>query len=188
MASPAFAHDDLRFQAAELATAMLRFQEPLAHLANMRTVHGTPVIGVDAYAFPPSPRKIPREELPAYLAALPSPALLAPTTMRGVVALTMLHELSGDRRAAMQHALDNQSAALDAYAHVPADDRVLVEFDTESHVFSLGAVRVWAQRYGVLVGWSMTTSDDPARAEWRLKLVGGDGQHYSKGFGRNRER
>jgi len=187
MASPALIHDDFALQAAELAAAMLRFQEPLAHLARFRRSKGSSVVGVDAYAFTPSPRLIPRDQVSGYLAALPSPAMLAPTTMRGVIALTMLHELSGERRAAMQHQLDNQMAALEAYAAAPADDRVLLEFDAESQVFALGAVRVWAQRYGVHVGWNLTTSIDPARAEWRLNLAGGDGQRYSKGYGRDRE-
>lgn len=187
MVSPAFAHDDPAFQAAELAAAILRFQEPLAHLATFRSDKRSPIIGVDAYAFAPSPRLIPRDQVSGYLAALPSPAVLAPTTIRGVIALTMLHELSGERRAAMQHQLDNQMAALETCAHASADDRVLLEFDDESLVLTLGAVRVWAQRYGVLVGWNLTSSDDPARAKWRLNLVGGDGQRYSRGYGRSRD-
>jgi len=187
MASPAFVHDDLAHHAAELAAAMLRFLEPLAHLARFRSSKPAPIVGVDAYVFSPSPRLIPRDQVAGYLAALPSPAVLAPTTTRGVIALTMLHELSGERRTAMQHQLDNQLAALEAFAHAPADDRVLLEFDDESHVFTLGAVRVWAERFSVLVGWNMRSSDEASRAEWRLNLVGGDGERYSKGYGRSRD-
>lgn len=185
MAAPALARDDFPHQAAELAAAVLRFQEPLAHLLSKHTPAGMPIIGVDTYVFAPSPRNVPRDQVAEYLVALPSPAMLAPTTVRGMISLVLLHELSGERRAFLQHELDNHSAALATHASAPDDDRVLLEFDDESHLFSLGAVRLWAQRYGILVGWNMGPCSEPARAEWQINLLGGDGRRYSKGFGRN---
>lgn len=59
---------------------------------------GAPRVGADAYFFLPSWRATPRDRVEAFLVGLPSPALLAPTMRRGVVALLLLHELSGDRR------------------------------------------------------------------------------------------
>ena len=184
MTAPALANDDLPLEAAQLAAAMLRFQEPLAHQTSAHTPDGLPVVGVDAYAFVPSPRMVARDQVAAYLAALPGPAMLAPTTIRGIVSLILLQELSGERRAAMQHQLDNHSAAMRHYAAAADTDRVLLEFDEEAHLFSLGAVRLWAQRYGVLVGWNMNRCNEPTRAEWRFDLLGGDGHRYSKEFGR----
>jgi hypothetical protein len=184
MAAPALAQDDLPLEAAQLAAAMLRFQEPLAHVMSAHTPEGMPVVGVDAYAFLPSSRRVPRDQVAQYLAALPDPAMLAPTTIRGIVGLILLQELTGERRTAMQHALDNQAAALTEYASAADTERVLLEFDEESHLFSLGAVRLWAQRFGVLVGWNMGRCDEPTRAEWRFKLFGGDGHRYSQPFGR----
>lgn len=184
MTASALAYDDLPLEAAQLAAAMLRFQEPLAHLRSAHTPNGMPVVGVDAYAFVPSPRMVPRDRVAQHLAALPSPAILAPTTVRGMVSLILLQELTGERRAAMQHELDNQSAALTEYASATDTERVLLEFDEESHLFSLGAVRLWAQRYGILVGWNMGRCDEPTRAEWRFTLIGGEGRRYSQSRGR----
>lgn len=82
----------------------------------------------------------------------------------------------------MQHELDNQSAAMRHYAAAADTDRVLLEFDEETHLFPLSAVRLWAQRYGVLVGWNMSRCNEPTRAEWRFNLLGGDGHRHSKGF------
>ena len=183
MTAPVLANDDLLLEAAQLAAAMLRFQGPLAHLMSAHTPEGMPVIGLDAYAFAPSPHRVPRDKVAQYLAALSSPAMLAPTTARGIVSLILLQELAGERRAAMQHQLDNQSAAFAEHAFAPDTERVLLEFDDESHLFSLGAVRLWSQRYGISVGWNMSRCDEPTRAEWRFNLVGGDGQRYSKAFG-----
>lgn len=184
MAAPALAQDDLPLEAAQLAAAMLRFQEPLAHLMSKHTTEGMPVVGVDSYAFVPSPKMVPRNRVVAYLATLPSPAMLAPTTVRGVVSLILLQELTGERRAAMQHELDNQRSILAESVSGSDSDRVLLEFDEESHLFSLGAVRLWAQRFGILVGWSMCPCGEPTRAEWQINLLGGDGHRYSKRFGR----
>jgi len=142
------------------------------------------VVGVDSYTFVPSPRPVPRHRVAEYLAALPSPAVLAPTTSRGIVSLILHQELVGERRAAMQRELDNQSAALSQYAASPDTERVLLEFDEESHIFSLAAVRLWAQRYGILVGWNMGPCSEPARAEWQINLFGGDGHRFSKGIDR----
>lgn len=186
MAAPAFAPDDLPLEAARLAAAMLRFQEPLAHLMRKHTTAGMPIVGVDSYSFLPSPKAVPRDRVAEYLAALASPAMLAPTTLRGLVSLFLLQDLTGDRRAAMQHELDNQCAILAECAPGSDADRVLLEFDEEVQLFSLAAVRLWAQRFGVLVGWNICRCSEPTRAEWRLHLLGGDGHRYSKRFGENR--
>jgi hypothetical protein len=169
--------------AACLAAAMLRFQEPLAAVMHHRTPAGEPELGVDLYSFLPFPKRVLRSEVPTFLASLPCPAMLASTIIRGIVSVTLLDELSPERKAAMQHELDNQLSFFQegGLAEAPGTDRVLLEFDDESLEFPLGAVRHWAERYGVLVGWSVVPSEDPARAEWRINLLGGDGRRYSRG-------
>ena len=173
----------LALDAARLAAAMLRFQEPLAPLMQGCTPAGQPVVGVNSYSFVPFPKRVLREDVPAFLASLPCPAMLAPTIIRGIVTTTLLGELSPDRQAAMQHELDNQLSFFqeDMLARAGETDRVLLEFDDESLEFPLGAVRYWAGRYGILVGWNLVPSEDRGRAEWRINLIAGDGHRYSKG-------
>ncbi len=184
MTAAVFAEDDANAEAANLTAAILRFQEPLAHLRSAHTPDGLPVIGIDAYVFHPSPRRVLRGEVATYLAGLPSPAFIAATTLRGVFTLILLNELSGDRRTSMQKELANQQAGLLEVAPGPDTDRVLLEFDDETHVFSMAAVRRWTQRYGLTVGWNIGPWLEADRAEWRLNLFGGDGHRFSKGIGR----
>lgn len=85
-------------------------------------------------------------------------AHLSPTTTRGVVAVTMRHELSGERRQGAEKTLSNVAAGLDELAPklgLTQTSRVLVEFDQESHGFSFGAVREWTQRFPVQVSWNV---------------------------------
>ncbi len=175
MTAPAFDHDDLLLEAATLAATILRFEERAAHQTSTHTPAGVPVIGQDAYVFPPSTRRIPRDQIPEFLAALPCPAFLAPTTIRGTVTLTLLQELAGERRASIQHNLDNQVGMLQDMAPGSDTDRVLLAFDDEVHLFTLGAVRLWASRFGILVGWNLTPSTDTGRAEWQMHLFSGSG-------------
>ena len=172
-------------EAAALAAAILRFQEPLAHLPSTSTPAGMPVVGVDAYVFLPSVRRVPRAGIEDYLAALPGPALLAATTARGVVALVLLDELAGERRASLEHEIENQRDGLLAAAPGADADRVLLEFDAETHLFSLAGVRRWSERYLLTAGWNIQPCPEPARAEWRLNLFGGDGRRYSRGAGKS---
>jgi hypothetical protein len=182
MAAPRDPHED-HLEAARVAVAMLRFQEPLAHLQASSTPEGMPVIGVDAYVFLPSPQPILRPQLAEYLTTLSCPAFLAPTTARGFISVSLLDDLSADRRRAMKHHLSNQVSGLTEMAPGADADRVLLEFDDEVHLFSLGAVRRWAGFYPVFVGWSIWPSSDRSRAEWQMNLFGGDGKRYSKGVG-----
>ncbi len=171
MVPPAVTTDDENFQAATLAAAILRFQEPLAHLSTAFTPAGVPVIGVDAYRFPPSPGSVLRDDVPAFLAGLPSPAAIAATTMRGVYTLVLLDELSGARRTRMQHELDNQHTGLVEAAPGPDTHRVLLEFDAEVHWFPLAALRRWTERYGLTVGWNIEPCPEPARACHRSREI-----------------
>jgi hypothetical protein len=127
-------------------------------------------------------RRIPRDEIETFLVSLPSPALLAPTNSRGMIALILLHELSGDRRAGFQHEVDNSAAALDddiaPQLGLSPRSRILVEFDEESHVFSFAAVREWTQQFVVPVGWSMGTLKGEERADARLLLRRSDGRRF----------
>jgi hypothetical protein len=180
MTAPAFDRDDLLLEAATLAATILRFEERAAHQPGSHTPAGVPVIGQDAYVFPPSSRRVPRDQIPEFLASLPCPAFLAPTTMRGTVTLTLLQELSGERRASIQHNLDNQIAILQDMAPGPDTDRVLLTFDDQAHLFTLGAVRLWASRFGILVGWNLTPNADIVRAEWHMHLFSGSGHRTAQ--------
>ena len=97
--SPSAAPDDALVQAATLAFALVRFEEGAAHPPRNYSPPGVPRIGTEAYVFIPSLRRVPRDAVVPFLAALPSPALLTPSTRRGIVALTLVDELTGDRAA-----------------------------------------------------------------------------------------
>lgn len=180
MIAPEVQPDDLLLEAATLAAMILRYEERAAHQHPAHTPPGMPVVGEDAYVFPPSTRRVPRDEIPAFLAALPCPAFLAPTTARGTVTLTLLEELSGERRASTQHDLDNQVRILEQFAPGPDGDRVLVAFDDDAQIFSLSAVRLWAMRFGILVGWNIAPCPDPGRAEWQMTLFSASGHRTAK--------
>lgn len=172
----------VRFEAARLAYALLRMEEPMASLLSTCKRADSPVLGVDVYSFTPSWELIPRAEIVPFLMSLPSPALLAPTTTRGVVALTLLHELSGDRRRWGAKVLSNFSAGLDRLIRqlgLTNDTNVLLEFEQESEVYSLAAVRMWSQQFGVLqIGWTLSTLRGDARAQTQLVVCRSDGQWF----------
>ncbi len=170
MSVPAIASDDLH-DAAEIAAAFLRFIEKAAHPFPGHTPKGDPVLGRDVYHFVPGPRVL-RDKVADYLAMLPGPAILAPTTTRGMIAVMLVAELSGQRRVSAQHSMTNQSASLPGIDQAPDSARVLLEFDGETHLFSMGAVRLWAERFGILVGWNVGPHAEPERAEWRFMLFG----------------
>jgi hypothetical protein len=173
--------DDVRLEAARLAAALIRFEQVAAHPMQAHAPHGSLQIGTDAYVFIPSWRRIPRDEIERFLVSLPSPALLAPTTTRGMIGLILLHELSGERRGGFQHELDNSAVALEELAPqlgLSAKSRILVEFDEESHVFSFAAVREWTQQFPVRVGWSMGALEGEDRADARILLRRSDGRSF----------
>jgi|SRR6185436_5642911 len=173
--------DDVRLEAARLAFALLRFEGAAAH---PRPANKTPAplpLGTEAYVFSPSLRRIPAGEVEAFLVGLPSPALLATTTSRGVVSLSLLHELSGDRRRGVEKTQSNHAEGLDAASSqlgLSPASRVLLEFDEESHVFSLAAVREWTQQFYVQVGWNLLPLKDDNRAEACLKLIRSDFRQF----------
>jgi hypothetical protein len=171
----------LRWDAARIAFAVLRFEEAMAHAARAHAPPGHLRLGIQAYEFLPSWRHVPREGVEAFLVSLPSPALLAPTTVRGVIALTLLHELSGDRRRWAEKTFSNFAAGLDDTSHqlgLSPTSRVLLEFEQESHVFSLAAVREWTQQFAVHVGWNVGPLESDSSADACLRLVRSDGQWF----------
>lgn len=174
--------DDALLQAASLTFALIRFEEGAAHPFRGSTPPGMLRLGEEAYTFTPSWRKVPRAEVPAFLAGLPSPALLSPTTTRGVVALTLLGELTGERAAWGRKTLTNQRTGLEEMAGqlgLTSESRVLLEFDDESHVVSLAVLRVWSERFAVQVGWNIGPLQGDARAAARLNLFRSDGGNSS---------
>jgi len=181
MTAAAVLPDDARRDAARLAYALPRMEEPMSSLLGAHTPAGYPVLGEDAYAFTPSWRVIPRAEIVPFLVSLPSPALLSPTTTRGMVALTLLHELSGDRRRWGEKTLSNWTAGLDQSVGrlgLAADAAVLLEPADESEVYSLAAVRLWTQQFGVQAGWSLSALSGNARAQAQLSVRRSDGRWF----------
>lgn len=173
-------------EAASLTFALIRFASAAAHRMPTSTPPGQPRIGEDAYLFTPSWRSVPNKEVPAFLAGLPSPAFLASTTTRGIVSLTLLDELTGERAAWFQKELTNQREGLEETVQqlgLDADARVLLEFDDEVHVLSLPVLRVWAERFAVHVGWGLQTLEADARASARMRLIRSDGGRSSGGQG-----
>jgi hypothetical protein len=173
--------DDVRLGAARIAFALIRFEEVAAHPMGGSTPPGSLRVGAEAYLFLPSWRKIPRDDVETFLVSLPSPALLAPTTSRGVIALLLLHELSGDRRRWAEKTLSNFAAGLAEVGPtlgLSPTSRILVEFEEESHVFSFAAVREWTQHFPVQVGWSIAPLERDDRADARMMLRRSDGQWF----------
>ena len=99
--------------------------------------------------------------------------------MRGLVALTLVGELSGERLAGARHELSNQQSGLEEMIRqcgLDPDASVLLDFEKEEHIFSLSAVRLWAERFAVHVGWSLGSLKDDPRAPARIMLYGSDGR------------
>ncbi len=137
-----------------------------------------PRLGEDAYVFAPSLRHVRREDVPAFLAGLPSAAMLFPTTIRGVVALQLLNELSGDRAAGARKEFANQRGGLEELAGqlgLTADSPILLEFGDEAHVVSLAVLLLWSERFAVHVGWNIGRLEGDPRASARLNLFRSDG-------------
>jgi hypothetical protein len=96
-----------------------------------------------------------------------------------MVALTLVDELSGDRAAGARHELSNQQRGLEEMiqqAGLRADATVLLDFEHEENIFSLQAVRLWAQRFAIDVGWSLGLLKNDPRADARIMLFASDGR------------
>lgn len=172
---------ETREAAARLAFALIRFAGAAAHPTLGVTPPGVPELGTEAYIFGPSWRRVPHHEVEAFLIGLPSPALMTPTLIRGEIALALVHELTGDRRRWAEKTLSNLLACLDENASqlgLPATARILVEFDDESHVFPLAAVRHWAAHLAVNVGCNIAPLRDDEHADASLMLLRADGREF----------
>ena len=173
--------DDLRAEAARLAFALLRFESAVAHPPRASTARGALKVGTEAYVFIPSWKPVPLGEVEAFLVAMPCPALLAPTTMRGTIGLLLLDELSGERRRWAEKTFRNFAVCLDetiGQLGLSPEARILVEFDGESHVFPLAVVREWSRQFAVHVGWNIGPLAGEPRADAVLGLRRGDGKWY----------
>lgn len=173
MTATASLPNDLKLEAARIAFALIRFEEAAAQPYRAETPAGMPAIGTAAYVFTPSWRRVPRDQVESFLASLPSPSLLSPTTTRGVIALTLLNELSGERRRWAEKTLDNFTAGFDELAAkfgLSQESGILLEFDDESHVFSFRGTRLWTHQFAVQVGWRMIPLENDPRARARLMI------------------
>lgn len=172
----------VRTDAARIAYALLRMEEPMASPIGSCKRADALVLGEDAYSFTPSWELIPRADVVPFLVSLPCPALLAPTTTRGVIALTLLDELRGDRRLWAEKVLSNFSAGLDDFVRRLAltdDSHVRLDCGPERDVYSLAAVRTWTQQFGILqIAWTVSALQGDARAQAQLVVRRSDGQWF----------
>ena len=170
--------DEVRLHAATLAFAMLRFEAGAAHLDSSFTPKGMLSVGTQCYVFTPSWEHVPLDNVPAYLARLPSPALIASTTTRGIASLMLLDELRGERQLWGRKCIGNQVAALERSVQqlgLADDSRVLLQFDDQAFSYNLSVLRAWSQSFGVQVGWSLRPYIDDDRAQARMMLFRSDG-------------
>ena len=174
--------DAQRLEAARLAHILLRFASAAAHPPFGHTPPGMLKIGTEAYVFGPSWSPVANAAVEPFLTGLPSPALLSPGLMRGSVHLTLVAELSGERRRWAEKTLSNQIAVLDSLMEQQGlgdSARLLVEFEGEHHVFTLGTFRYYAQHFAVEVGWNLNRLDGDPQADACLKLLRADGKPFS---------
>jgi hypothetical protein len=177
MTAPLLQPDGSLRDAAALAFAIIRFAEGAAHPPRVQA-EGLPRVGEETWVFAPSTRRVSLEDVPGFLAGLPSPALLCPTTTRGIVALQLLSELSGDRATGARKAFANQRAGLEEMADqlgLTAESRILLAFGDEAHIVSLAVLTLFIERFLVDVGWGIGALVDDARASARLHLHRSDG-------------
>jgi hypothetical protein len=170
--------DDLTYQAARLAFAQLRFADGAAHPDRSSTPHGILRTGIDCQIFAPSWRRIPVGDVPRFLAGLPSPAMLMPSTTRGIATMLLLDELAGERRAWAEKAFANQQEGLASAVRslsLNADSRFVLQFDDEEFWYPLSVLEHCLTRFGVSVGWNMWPYADDGRAQARLMLNRSDG-------------
>jgi|SRR5687767_6739448 len=167
-------------QAAALAFALLRFEAGAAY----NPYAGAPpddVAGRDGFTFLPVLRRVPSAEVVPYLASLPSPAMLMSSSPRGMVALLLLSELSGDRRKWAESLFEDYSKALRDAADrlgLTPESTIVFEFDDEAHVFSFATLRLCCERFIVHVAFNLDPmlNDDP-RAKVRLVALRSDRVH-----------
>jgi hypothetical protein len=172
--------EEARLQAAALTFAMLRFEQESGHESHASDPDNRR-LGLDHFVFLPSWKSISREEVVPFLASLSSPALIFPTTTRGVASLILLDELTGERRKWARKTLDNQLAIIDELASrfsppFNGESKVLLEFAGETHLLTLNSVREWSKQFSAPTRWSLGDSRNDPRAPARFRLIGSDGR------------
>jgi len=179
----ALAPDDLRTEAARIAFALLTLEEPMARALGNAVPPGSLAIGDDVYLFSPSWRPVPRDQVVSFLVGLPSPALLSPTTTRGVIALTLLHELSGDRRRWAEKSLSNFTEGFDAHVDrlgLTRESRIGLAAGEGAplETFSLDGIRLWTSQFGVQIGYSLRRAPEDPPGDVRMAVRRSDGRWF----------
>jgi hypothetical protein len=164
--------------AAELAFEILLFEQGAAHEDRSYLPKGMARLGEDAFAFLPSARRIAPADVPAFLAGLSSPAMLATTTTRGVYALLLLDEMAGSRRTGFERGLANQEEVVEQLAkqlELSDGSLVSIEFADRRRVLTLAVVREWARRFVTTVGWALAEPIEGDEADARIVMIRSDG-------------
>lgn len=98
-------------QAASLGFALLRFETAAANAA-FAPGPTDQAPGTDAFIFLPVMRRVATNDVVTFLASCPSPAIVIPSSTKGMIALVLLSEVTGERRRSAEHLFEQYRAAL----------------------------------------------------------------------------
>jgi hypothetical protein len=163
---------------AQIALTMLKFdQEVLPRsMIWMPEAPGEP--GVASFVVLPTRDVITADAMPAFLAALPKPVLLAPLASRGMVGLWRPTDDDPRGTTLLRHTIANNTASLASKAArygLDTSSRIVLEAAGVKIVFSLSDLQEWARDYAVNVWWTLAPLDGSARASCRVVLMRADG-------------
>jgi hypothetical protein len=170
--------DGLLQHAAAVAFSMMRFESGAANEALFQSRDG-PQFGVDHFVFLPVQRPVARDRVVEHLLALPSRAVLIPSSIRGFIAEVLLSELVGERLRAAERVFVQADEAIE-YAvkqfGIAEDTAILVEVDATPIVVPFAALRAAFARWAVHgVAGNIDPIDTPDIAAFRLSLIRSDG-------------
>ncbi len=171
-------NDDVLRAAAEIAFAMLRFESACAHPFRGAVAPGRPRLGIESWQFVPSWNEVLTDRVVPFLVGLSSPALLTPSTTRGLVALTLLDELRDERAAWATHTFENQRTGCDgilAELKLAETAQIVLQCDETELRFSVPALRMYGARFAVQVGWMLRAETSDPFAQARMMLYRSDG-------------
>ncbi len=171
-------NDDVLRAAAELAFVLLRFESSSAHPFRGAVAPGRPRLGIESWQFVPSWNEVLNDRVVPFLVGLSSPALVTPSTTRGLVALTLLDELQDERAAWGAHTFENQRTGCDeivAQLKLPETAQIVLQCDDLELRFGVPVLRAYCARFAVQVGWMLRAETSDPHAQARMMLYRSDG-------------
>jgi hypothetical protein len=134
--------------------------------------------GVASFVVLPTRDVLTADAMPAFLAALPKPVMLAPLASRGMVGLWRPTDEDSPGAKLLRHTIANNTASLASKAErygLDPSSRILLEAAGVEIVFSLSELQGWARDYAVNVWWTLAPLDGSARASCRVVLMRANG-------------